>query len=177
MNIERVGLDLDGVLYPWDKAIYTYFRCYRGYTGTQFQFSNDLHKLIPWDFKDFLLEVGPLYMTINPDLKVMHLLNDLAKKYELFYVTSRPEVVRLSTEKYLRIHNFPNKENLYFTNDKANLARYLELDYFIEDNIVNAFNISKVCATYVVKQPWNQDFLADFHVLNTILDFGSVLNG
>ena len=29
-----LGLDLDGVIYPWHEAVYEYFRLYKNYTGS-----------------------------------------------------------------------------------------------------------------------------------------------
>lgn len=173
--MESIGLDLDGVLYPWVSAVCTYFRLYEGYEGSDYEFSRRVYEILPEEKAAYMATIPDLYYKFIPTSKMMSLLNKLSNKFYIHYVTSRPEEAITVTEKYLRDFNFPQKENLEFSKDKDVYAKYQNLQYFVEDNIRNAEKLNKICLTFLVRTPYNEDYTGDVKMIDSIYDLERIL--
>lgn len=171
---ESIGFDLDGVLYPFVKSLCTYYRMYEGYTGTDLNFYQNIDKIAESKI-EYLVTLEPLYSSCVPANKLVALLRNLGEKFNVCYITARPTITRLTTEKYLSNYKFPQHTNLFFTPNKDTLSRLLKLDYFVEDNVKNAEKISKVCMCFLVKTPYNEHYAGEVPMLNSIYDLERIL--
>lgn len=172
--MDSLAFDLDGVLYPWIRAVFTYYRMYQGYFGDEYTFFKNVDAVLG-DSADYIVTLPQIYTSCVPENRLIQLLNKLGEKFNLYYITSRPECVRRITEKYLRDFYFPQDTNLIFNKDKDTVARLLKLDYFVEDSIKNAEKLNKVCTTFLVKTPYNENYSGDVPMINSIYDLQGVL--
>jgi uncharacterized HAD superfamily protein len=172
---EKLGMDLDGVIYPFVKAVETYCRITYGYAGTTDEFERNIDKYWKLYNLDWIVESPNIYQKFIPEKKMMALIQDLSSKYQIFYVTSRPESLLRITEKYLRDYDFPQRNNLVFTQDKDVFARLVGLTYFVEDNVENACKLAKACMSFLVKTPYNDGATGNFKVLESVYDLRGLL--
>lgn len=163
-----LGLDLDGVLYGWHNAVYDYVKLYRGYTESYTKFWSEDYKNLTSEMWEFLTTIDIFYSSQMPTDDCLKFINDAANKFDIFYVTSRPAYVKLTTEQYLRKYNFPFQENLIFTQNKVNEARRYGIDYFVEDMPENAIKLSKVTNVILMAQPWNKDIQDQYLTVTSI---------
>lgn len=173
--MEKLGLDLDGVLYPFIPAVETYCRVNHGFSGSSDDFSRNSKKYFEQYKLDWLIESPDLYYKFIPSSNLMSLLNRLSKKYILYYMTARPLSVLRITESYLREHKFPQNYNLLFCKDKATYARLLQVNYFVEDNPENAESLSKTCLSFLMNQPYNEKAEGNFTRISTLFDLETIL--
>lgn len=155
-----LGFDIDGVLYPWQIACFEHLSLFYGYTGTY----EDL-----WDHADFskfvsnrgplfvenLLRIQHLYSCFPPTLRDYKSLKNLAKKYEIVYITSRPKDVEWTTLAFFKRYDYPNYDNIIFSDDKVLDVRLYGCDYFVEDRPVYCFLLQNVTNLIMRTQPWN----------------------
>lgn len=174
-NRERLAIDLDGVVYPFISAVETYCRVNCDYKGTLYEFYKDANSLMKYYGVEWLVDSPDIYYKIFPDKKMMQLLNKLSEKFQLFYITARPANTLRVTEKYLKDFNFPQRNNLIFSPDKATYARLLGMDYFIEDSAENANKIAKTCVSFLLNQPYNRGIEGNFTRLESIYELEGLL--
>lgn len=172
---ESLALDLDNVLYPWVRAVYTYWKIYYNYTGLEYTFFKNIDSIIPKETQDYIVNIDTIYTSFVPESRLIQLLNKLGEKYSLYYITARPDSVRRITEKYLRDFHFPQDTNLIFSKDKDTMARLLKLDYFVEDSVKNAEKLKNICTTFLVKTPYNETYSGEVPMLNSIYCLEGVL--
>lgn len=171
----KIGLDLDGVLYPWHEGVHTYFRMYRNYVGSEFKFWTEYWPSLPDTTHAYMQSLTDLYYKFIPETDMLDMLKRLSKKHELFYVTSRPESARAITELFLRNFKFPYKENLILATNKGLVARDLSLDILVDDMTPNLIGIPKNTIGVLVNKPWNSDY--DFPVrITNILELEQMVN-
>lgn len=173
--MEKIGLDLDGVLYSFVGALETYCRINKGFNGSSFDFAKNIH--IYWEKYqlEWLVDSPDIYYRFIPDERLLAFINKLGTKYRIYYITSRPKAILRTTQKYLRDFNFPQKENLIFAKDKDTYARYLGIDYFVEDNVEMAERLSKTCMSFLLKTPYNEDAEGSFIKIESIFDLERTL--
>ncbi len=174
-NKESAGIDVDGVLYPWVSAVYTYCRLYKKCLVTEYEFYRDFDKYITEEDCQYIATLQDLYYKHTPSPKMMVLLNKLSEKFNLFYITARPLEAERVTRKYFRDFKFPQPDNLIFSCEKDTYARLLKLSYFVEDSVKNAEKLSKVCTTFLIRTPYNENYSGSIPMLNSILDLERVL--
>jgi len=172
---QKLGLDLDGVLYPFVKAVETFCRVNKSFSGTTDDFHRNLSEYWEKFNLDWLVENAQLYQAFIPSQELMGILSRLADKYEIYYISSRPESVFRVTQKYLREYGFPNQENLYFSTDKETLARFFGLSYFVDDNVVYAESLDRVCMSLLMSTPYNEKYHGNYHRINTMKDLEIML--
>lgn len=163
-----LGLDLDGVLYNWHTAVYDYVKLYRNYQGSYTKFWSDDYKNLSDEMWKFLTTIDIFYSSQAPTDDCVRFLNDVSSNFEIFYITSRPDYVKLTTEQYLRKYNFPFQENLIFTSNKVNEARRYCVDFFVEDMPANIDSLSKVTNVILMAQPWNKDIQDKYLTVRSI---------
>jgi len=179
--MEKIGLDMDGVLYPWNEALYTYFRIYKGFSGTQFEFS----KILPLGrdslgtlddaFIGYLAGIEYLYGTMIPLKSMLESLRRIAKTYEVFYITARPKNARITTEKYLNSYGFPFPNNLILSRNKGVEARVLGLSFFVDDKPKHLDQISKETISFLFLQPWNEAYKNKYPTIRSIQELEEIL--
>ncbi len=174
-NRESVGIDLDGVIYPWIEAVCTYFRLYKKYEGTDYNFIKNLDKYITQEDWNYIVTLQDLYSRFSPGFRLLSFLQRLSEKYNIFYITSRPQETRMVTEKYFRDYKFPQKDNLIFSKDKDTYARLLGLQYFIEDSVSNAEKLNNVCVTFLIKTPYNENYSGNVKMIDNIYQLEGIL--
>ena len=89
MNPVRIGLDIDGVIYPYHGAVYRYFTEEKHYTGSYKDFWTVDWWLLSKEEQDYIVSLPFLYNAVIPSPCVMESLMKLATLGELYYVTSR----------------------------------------------------------------------------------------
>ncbi len=159
------GFDLDGVLYPWHYVAWQWFK--------ETTADEDM------GFEDFWKWPGGWVAENEGTQTVLDMVND-AKNYtsvqispyvfdavwniannhadKIYYITSRPTVVKDSTRKYLIDNNMPQAENLYFSDEnggKPQIVGELECDYYAEDRPKYLEILPQITSVFVVTTPYN----------------------
>lgn len=166
--MKNLGLDLDGVLYDWHTPVWNYHRLYKGFEGSFDEFwSGDAQKSLPYDY---LMGVDIFYSSAFPTKDVVSFLDYVKDRFNIYYITARPESVRLTTEQYFRRYNFPYVDNLIFSHDKVPVARKLGLDYMIEDSAPNVIKLSDVVFTILVARPWNRHIQNEYPTIRNLME-------
>ena len=177
----NIGFDLDGVLYRWHESLYTYLVCFEGLKLPYEVFWSDTNT------KDgYLTKQESFYnWTRMPNLvsnqmakpSHVHFLHKLAKNHTIYYITHRPEEVRLSTKRWLEKSDFPFTENLLFpdlSSDKSFEIRKYEIRLYVDDRDKIIRKISTITDAYLVKQPWNQNGREGLKCISDITDLETV---
>lgn len=167
--MKSIGLDLDGVLYDWHVAVYDYFCMYKGFSGTQNKFWHEESKKVTDRDWEFICGIDTLYSGVVPSKDCTDFIASIQDRFIIYYITSRPLSVKLTTEQFLRRHHFPFQENLMFTDDKVSVARLLKLDYMIEDKPKNVIDLSKVVFTIMKAQPWNEVIQNEYPTVRNLM--------
>lgn len=178
--MKALGLDLDGVIYPWHEAVLTYYEMYEGYTGSYTEFWGEFYKQITPSKWEYLTGIDYFYSCKIPGADTMEFLRKVAEHFEIYYITSRPAEVALTTEQYLRRFDFPFCSNLIITEDKSRFARLYGLRYFIDDQPKNLEPLSKVTEVAMMSQPYNRDYSNKYRVVKThndMLEFFNIQTG
>lgn len=171
----NVGIDLDGVAYPWQESLVDFLELYRGYNGTFNKFWTEDYKQLTDEEWSFLTSIEFLYTSAIPHKSVMEPLTRLAQRHEIFYITSRPKIVELATEQFLRKYDFPFSNNLIFTESKDKSARLLNIRIFIDDLPKNLLSLEKVCNVYMMLRPYNKEFRERFNTVANLEEFVAAL--
>lgn len=166
--MKNIGLDLDGVLYNWHSAVYTYYVMYKNYQGTEREFWTTRYKTISDDEWDCLVNMDILYSSQCPTPECMSFIHEISKYYSVYYITSRPAFVKITTEQYLKRHKFPFLENLVFTHDKSITARQLMLSMCVDDMPKNLEPLSKVTDVVMIAHPYNVDYWDKFPTAHSL---------
>jgi uncharacterized HAD superfamily protein len=145
----------------------------KGYTGTFSKLWSEGYLNFTKEDWDFLTTVDIFYSARYPTDDVMYFLNTVKDVYDIYYVTSRPDYVRLTTEQFLRRYDFPFRENLVFTSDKATFARSVRCDYFIDDLPKNLETVKNLTRPILIARPYNREY---WDVYNTAFSLKGALN-
>lgn len=169
----KIGIDLDGVVYPWHEEVYRYFQENSGYSKPIGEFwTKD-----KWMVTEYHITIPFLYSSTSPRQDVVNYLPLLGELGELFYITARPVEVLIATQKFLDKIQAPFKENLIFSKDKANYARLLRLDYFLDDSPDNVKALEGVTTAYLFKAVHNRYRRDGFNVIGSFKELYEVLKG
>jgi uncharacterized HAD superfamily protein len=163
----KIGLDIDGVIYPWHYSIHRYFVENCGYSGDISTFWMRDRRIIT----DYHVSIPLCYLDTSPTEDVLTYVPKLAELGELYYVTSRASDLLWATEKFFRIYDLPFKENLVFSKDKATYVRFLKLDFFLDDMPKYVDMLSGITDTYLFKAVHNSDVRDNYRVINSMKEF------
>lgn len=166
--MSALGLDLDGVLYNWHLAVYEYYKLFKSYVGTYGEFWGIYYKNISKEEWDFLCQVDTLYSNVPPTDDCIDFLDYVKYRYDVYYITSRPLLVKLTTEQFLRRYKFPFRENLVFTSDKVNESRRLHITNFLDDNPIYIEGLSKITNTILIANPWNSHLWDTYNTAHSL---------
>jgi hypothetical protein len=172
----KIGLDLDGVLYDWHKALYNEMVLYEGITV---------------DYRTFWLEIVPkyssmkahnltslehLYSNMPPTKELVDYVNYLCKKYDVFYLTSRPDCVKFTTRASMERWGFANLDKLYLVNGgKRDVVLREKPDVFVDDRDKVIEELCDIVKVVVVAHPWNEKYQNVFPTIRNIMELESVL--
>jgi len=168
----NIGFDLDGVLYDWHDVVYTYCVNNEGYAGSKSEFWKD-YQDFPLDRKLNFERTTTFFSKKIPSKRVVDFLIELAKDNTLFYITSRKEDVKLTTELYLERYNFPDRDNLFFTDDKVTHIKLLDIEVFVDDLPSHLDSIGNSATTYLIRQPWNEEVCDNYNTIDSVTDLSS----
>jgi uncharacterized HAD superfamily protein len=157
----RVGTDLDGVCCDWVQVAANIISMEHDLTMNEI-YDYLRHGVPDWlevHFKDVASRKGPY--SICPyysDARVyLNMLDKLG--YSISYITHRAEEMRYVTESWLDKAGFPRYLDVYYTDgkSKADYAKELELDFFVEDRLSVAEELVDVVPeVMLITRPWNE---------------------
>lgn len=173
----NIAFDLDGVLYDWHHAWHTECRIHEENTPEDFE--EFWTKYVPQksDFAvdNYYTKLQHLYSNMPPVKGLLDMMNKISSVHSIYYITSRPEYVRTTTEAYLRRWEYPQRDNLFMTLDKTVDARALAIDLFVEDKVENLEALSQFTKVLGIKQIWNKFAWDNYTFLTLVLDVAEYL--
>ena len=175
MSNLKIGIDIDGVLYPWHEIVYREIG-----EDTGLSFNDFWVNYIPSmseDRQKYIVSI-PLYYEralLSEDARTY--LPRLAELGELFFITARDISLQRITEKFLNKNKVPFKENLFLEKDKGYLARMLQLNYFVDDFISNYDSVGKTAKAFLFAQPWNRSERGNRDTIYSIKDLYESIKG
>lgn len=162
----RIGIDLDGVCYEWQRTVMYMLRAYRGYSREQL---SDVYKWTGWDWlktqigeedekwiwtegiEKGLFRYGHLYPgTIKA-------LNELAKIGELVILTHRPRAAIQDTLDWLAFNKLPVAEVHVLFHQEAKSSIMPACDIYLDDALHNVkdFERNTNGIALLWTRPWN----------------------
>jgi uncharacterized HAD superfamily protein len=144
---KRVGLDIDGVLADFNKAVKTKFGIKNdpNHWYYSYSFNKDLWVELKQD-KDFWLNIEPYFDGSEIPFE------------PVCYVTHRP-VPKEWCEEWLEKNNFPCVPVHVVNGSKMEVLRELNLDVFVDDKYDNFKELNdNGIFTYLFTQPWNNRY-------------------
>lgn len=166
-----LGLDLDGVLYDYHSALYTFCQYELNYNGTYEEFWLDYFPACSKEKQDYLIGLPIPYETSIPSKQIIEFLEFANLRAEICYITFRPIELERITKRFLRRNNFPQQYNLYITGDKATACRYLGVTHFLDDHVKHVKAVSAVADAYLMAKLWNKDFQNDYKTVHSLKEF------
>lgn len=168
--MKKLILDLDGVLYDWHSSVYEYMKLYNNYKGTIMDFWTKESKEKSGEWWTYITGIDTLYSDRQPTEDCKKFINNVQDKFEIYYVTGRPESVKLTTAQYLRRYKFPYQENLIFSNDKINIARLVRASYAIDDLPSQIQPLSLVTKVIMRARIWNREYWDTYLTIHFLMD-------
>ena len=171
-----VGLDIDGVIYPYHDVVYRYFTEEKGYTNSYNHFWTVDWWLLGKEKQDYIVSLPFLYYAVIPSSCVMDSLNKLATLGKLFYITSRSGgELESVTQKFFNFFDPPFKQNLLFEHDKATACRLYSIDYFLDDFPEHVSKLEPVTNAYLMNQAHNIGKREGYKTVSSLKEFYEVI--
>jgi len=167
-----LGLDLDGVLYDYHWAMYTFSVCELGYAGSYTDYWIKEWPSFSNEKQEYLVSLPMPYEISEPSKQVVKFLK-LAEKYanDVNYITSRHDDLQRVTERYLRKHNFPFQDNLIITREKDVQATLCGVTHFLDDMGKHVEKVSKVCSAFLLARVHNIHEREKYNTVNSLGEF------
>lgn len=171
----NVGLDLDGVVYPWHRSLYRYFVENKGWEGGEREFWT--HAMSNHDAIDFpyYVTIPTLYLDTTPTEDVLKFVPKIAEIATIFYITARPVEITWATEKFFKNYDLPFSENIIFSADKANYCRLLRIDSYLDDQGKNIDSLKGITDAYLFKAVHNWEYRDNYNLINSMKEFYELL--
>ena len=166
-----ISLDIDGILYPYHEALYTYYQYEMNYNDTYEKFWTDFLPNQSKKKQDYIISIPIVYEMIAPYKCVTDFLDYRSKKVDVYYMTSRPLELERITRKYFKKYNFPFQDNLIMTNDKANACRLYGVTHFLDDHAHHVESVSKVADAYLMAKIWNKEYQDKLNTVHSLREF------
>lgn len=166
----KVGMDIDGVIRPWHISMYRYFQAIRGYEGDEREFW-DYFRDLDKSAQDYYVSLPFLYSDTMPTEDVLTYVPKIAELGEIFYITSCPEELELTTWKFFGKYDLPFKENIRFSKYKSDYVRLYQLDYFVDDLAHNLEQLKGLTKVYLFKAAHNWRDRDKFPLVNNMKEF------
>jgi uncharacterized HAD superfamily protein len=187
----RIGLDIDGVMYKWDKTARYMLRDVlpnSPYKATLQQDSESWNwiqtQVAPehWEWlwtegvKLGLFRYGHLYPG------TIQAVRELAKRHEVVLITHRPKSAVGDTLAWLGLLNLPLSGLHLLTNQEPKSLVHPQCDVYLDDkpeNVVNLAEDTDAKLVCVMHQPWNRDWNEPHGITRVFgwTDFLSVVKG
>lgn len=175
MDKITLGLDLDGVLYDFHSALYTYYQYEMNYGGTYQQFWLDYIPSLNKERENYIMSIPIPYETSIPSPRIREFLDYIKDRCEAYYITHRPEELERITRKYLRDYSFPFQDNLIMTGDKVTACRLYGVTHFIDDFANQVEKVSAVADAYLMAKPWNIDYQDKLKTVHSLKEFRRIV--
>lgn len=133
MKCENFGFDLDGVLYDWFTALIPLFKSF----GFDVSSPQEVYKILKKRDELFIKNIAAIpmpYTTMQPSKKTVEIANKISERFNIFYITYRPQSSYIAVINWLKKYRFPDYENLIMSVDKTVDIRINKIKYFVEDN-------------------------------------------
>ncbi len=151
----KIGLDLDGVVYPWHYSLVRYFREFKGYEGNDTDFW-DMFEAFPKEKQHYYVTLPIHYLDTSPTEDVIIYLPKLAEEAEIYYITARDSSLEYVTRKFLDLYDMPFKENLIFEKNKDSVVRLYGIDYYVDDQPRYLETMKGITIPLLFLQPHNR---------------------
>lgn len=169
---KSISFDIDGCLYNFVQPAYDY-AIENNYTikSIEYFFSHEEeHSTIFWSN---IVRIPMIYYKTSMKKSYKDLLNKLASSgWTIYYLTNRPEEVRVTTYNWLEDSGAPFLENLYFVDKKSDIIRLKNIDYHIDDRSHCIEDVKNFCPSFLINNYWNLNYEepANCKRLNSILE-------
>lgn len=185
----RIGIDIDEVLSETAKGFLTF---YNKKKHTNFQFNqiteysfSKVFNISHEEEKTSLMEFfqSSYFTNLSPVEGSVQAVKKLAKKSELYAVSSRPLQLMPLTTKWIKKY-FDNsfKEvilmNGHFdsTETKSSICKQYDIEYFVEDVLDYAKDCASVgVRTFLIDKPWNQETI-DNNIITRVTNWQETVN-
>lgn len=170
----NIGLDLDGVVYPWHSSIERHFREFKNFEGNVRDFWKYFMSL-PYDEQMYYVNIPLFYLDTTPTEDVLTYLPKLAELGTIYYITNRSPELMPVTRKFFDNFSLPFKENVVFTNTKTNYVRLFNIQYFLDDRGKNVDEVKGLTDAYLFKAVHNWEYRDNYNVINSFKEFYEML--
>lgn len=167
----KIGLDIDGVLYPWHYSIYRYFLENKGIEEGIDNFWKNHRE----EVTEYYTSIPFLYLDTTPTQDVLTYVPKIAELGEIFYITSRSPSLWWVTGKFFSNYDLPFKENLIFTKSKPTEVRANRIDVFLDDQPHHVQELQGITDAYLFKCIHNRESREGFRLINTMKEFYELL--
>lgn len=170
----RIGLDLDGVLYPFHECTYRFvvnnFNEAESFSDYWLGFDSK-----PSIYTNNIINTLVLYDSVDVSPLIKTKLDLLRHGFEFFYITNRPLCTKTVTEKWMRRNRLPNLDNLYLsTSNKLAEVLELNLDFLVDDSASVISTVNNYVNCCLINKVWNLHL--DFNPrYNNLLEFLNTL--
>ena len=178
MEGKRIGLDLDGVLYPFSTVCFNLINEAHGYKFDEIEFwrrkrsSNRFFGKHREEIDRFVRDPNT-YLGAQVDINDIRVLNSLAMYNEIFYITARSLHLEPVTKLWLMSNGIPHEENLFMGySDKKDIIKELKIDVYVDDREEIVRDVMKVTDAYL----FHAKYLTREDVINSGLPYISTLN-
>lgn len=177
-----IGVDIDGVLADFNSA-------FIGKVNKKFGTDWKTHDVREYSYQNCIGlsfdEVEGVFSEMKDDdsyaeltkMPMADLINFLPGRVQL--VTNREPILKLKTLDWLERHGIYNYENLLFiegNKSKSSEVLGLEFDYFIEDSLKNALDMSTCCKkVFLIDHPYNNSAILPENIVR-VDGWRSILN-
>lgn len=159
--MRTIGFDIDGVLYDFQYVLYNHLKIHHNLVQDFSDFwrmerSGDYSRQVYNDlFWHNIIRVPVLYEAMDISSHNLAILQELAKDFELIYITHRPTEIKHVTEMWFERNKLPYHYNLYFVEDKSIPILKHQCEYFIDDLVKNIKDLQKVTNAILFKREWH----------------------
>jgi uncharacterized HAD superfamily protein len=158
--VDTIGFDIDGVLYDIHRVTYTELRARHNLNVSLVEFwcEDGYKNNYTEKFWENFYKIPILYEKTPPNKDIIDTVNYLSNKYNICYITSRPDEVRFVTGWWLKSYKFPNYDNVFFSNNKTIDIRKNKCIYFIEDQWIQdkIDKMNKITNVVLVDRVYNR---------------------
>jgi len=172
----NIGIDIDGVVYPWHDSIYRYFKEEKRFTGTAREFWKYFMSL-PVDVQMYYVSIPIHYLDASPTDDVLTYLPLIAELGTVYYVTNRTPDLMPVTRKFFNNFSLPFKENVIFTDTKANYIRLLNIEMYLDDRGKNVDEVVGLTDAYLFKAVHNWEYRDKYKLINSMKEFYEKIKG
>jgi uncharacterized HAD superfamily protein len=166
-----LGLDMDGVLYDFHSALFTYYQYEMNYTGSYEEFWKDFIPSMNPEYQNYIMSIPMLYDMLNPMFGAKEFLEFAKDKAEIYYITHRPVELERLTKRYLKRYDFPQFDNLIMTGDKVTACRLYGVTHFLDDFANQVENVSAVADAYLRARIHNREYQDKLKTVYSLKEF------